>query len=71
MLYEVITPAFKDWRQVDAPQCPWTTDTGVLLSHPDLQGRLISGYDFIKDAKAANDGDGIDSNPDDPGDDIV
>lgn len=24
-------PAFKDWRAVDAPQCPWTTDTGVTV----------------------------------------
>ena len=44
-------------------------DTGVLLSHPDLQGQLVPGYDFI--ANNANSGDGepgIDSNPDDPGD---
>jgi serine protease len=43
-------------------------DTGVLLNHPDLQGRLIAGYDFIRDPAIAGDGDGIDSNPDDPGD---
>ena len=43
-------------------------DTGVLLNHPDLQGRLIAGYDFISDPAIAGDGDGIDSNPDDPGD---
>ncbi|WP_455219627.1 S8 family serine peptidase, partial [Kaarinaea lacus] len=44
-------------------------DTGVLLNHPDLQGQLVPGYDFI--ANNANSGDGepgIDSNPDDPGD---
>ena len=28
-------PAFKDWRQVDAPQCPWTTDTGVTVVTKD------------------------------------
>ena len=44
-------------------------DTGVVLSHPDLVGRLVSGYDFIKSTSSANDGDGIDSDPDDPGDD--
>ncbi|MEQ8859428.1 MAG: S8 family serine peptidase [Pseudomonadales bacterium] len=51
-------------------------DTGVLLGHPDLQNRLLRdaggtvvGYDFIQDAARANDGDGIDGNPDDPGDD--
>lgn len=43
-------------------------DTGVLLGHPDLQGRLVNGYDFISDPAYSLDGDGIDSNPDDPGD---
>ncbi len=44
-------------------------DTGVLLSHPDLQGQLRGdGYDFISDPDTAADGDGIDANPDDPGD---
>lgn len=43
-------------------------DTGVFLAHPDLAGNLIAGYDFISDPARSNDGDGIDSNPDDPGD---
>lgn len=43
-------------------------DTGVALSHPDLQGQFVAGYDFIKDPATAGDGDGIDPNPDDPGD---
>ncbi|MBC8208531.1 MAG: S8 family serine peptidase [Desulfobulbaceae bacterium] len=43
-------------------------DTGVILTHPDLQGQLVPGYDFISDPSMALDGDGIDSNPDDPGD---
>ncbi len=43
-------------------------DTGVLLNHPDLGGRLVDGYDFISDPSISLDGDGIDSNPDDPGD---
>ncbi len=43
-------------------------DTGVLLNHPDLQNQLVPGYDFISDADRALDGDGIDANPDDPGD---
>ncbi len=43
-------------------------DTGVLLNHPDFAGKLVPGYDFIKDAAVARDGDGIDANPDDPGD---
>jgi serine protease len=45
-------------------------DTGVVLSHPDLQGQLVAGYDFISNANNALDGDGIDANPDDPGDRI-
>jgi serine protease len=43
-------------------------DTGVVLNHPDLKSQLVAGYDFIKDRAVANDGDGIDANPDDPGD---
>ncbi len=45
-------------------------DTGVVLKHPDLQGQFVQGYDFISDADNAADGDGIDPNPDDPGDRI-
>jgi serine protease len=44
-------------------------DTGVLLSHPDLAGQLVAGYDFISNPDNAVDGNGIDPNPDDPGDD--
>lgn len=43
-------------------------DTGVLLAHPDLQGKMVGGYDFIRNVTSAGDGDGIDANPDDPGD---
>lgn len=43
-------------------------DSGVLVDHPDLQGQLVDGYDFISDINASLDGDGIDNNPDDPGD---
>ncbi|WP_455207991.1 PKD domain-containing protein [Kaarinaea lacus] len=44
-------------------------DTGVLLNHPDLQGQLVAGYDFIADNTNSGDGEpGIDSNPNDPGD---
>ncbi|MEM7099879.1 MAG: S8 family serine peptidase [Pseudomonadota bacterium] len=43
-------------------------DTGVLLNHPDLNDKLVPGYDFIRNASRALDGDGIDANPDDPGD---
>jgi len=44
-------------------------DTGVLMAHPDLSENLSSnGYDFISDPARALDGDGIDPDPDDPGD---
>jgi serine protease len=43
-------------------------DTGVLVNHPDLQGKLVDGYDFISDPSISLDGDGIDANPNDPGD---
>ena len=43
-------------------------DTGVVLTHPDLQGQLVAGYDFISSASRARDGDGIDPDPSDPGD---
>ena len=42
-------------------------DTGVT-SHPDLNGNVIAGYDFITDAARARDGDGRDANPQDEGD---
>ena len=48
-------------------------DTGVRFEHPDLGraaagGKLLPGYDFISDATVANDGDGRDADPSDPGD---
>jgi serine protease len=48
-------------------------DTGVRFDHPDLGraelgGRLLPGYDFVANAPMANDGDGRDADPSDPGD---
>lgn len=45
-------------------------DSGALLNHPDLKGNLIAGYDFIQDLQIAQDGNGIDPNPADPGDQL-
>ena len=42
-------------------------DTGYV-AHPDLVANILPGYDFIDDAFVANDGDGRDANPIDPGD---
>ncbi len=46
-------------------------DTGVRPEHPDLQGKLLPGYDFVGDVSASNDGDGRDSDPSDPGDYVI
>ncbi len=44
-------------------------DTGVYLTHPELAANLTNdGYDFISSTTTSNDGDGIDSDPNDPGD---
>jgi serine protease len=43
-------------------------DTGILSGHPDLAGQLVAGYDFVSNEQFAGDGNGIDSNPEDPGD---
>ena len=48
-------------------------DTGVRFDHPDLleasaNGKLLPGYDFVSDPTIANDGDGRDADPSDPGD---
>jgi serine protease len=42
-------------------------DTGIT-NHVEFFGRTVPGYDFISDVQVANDGDGRDSNPSDPGD---
>jgi serine protease len=42
-------------------------DTGIL-AHNDLAGKTVPGYDFISNVATANDGDGRDNNPADPGD---
>ena len=45
-------------------------DTGIL-AHPDLSGRTVPGYDMIVDTAVANDGNGRDADPSDPGDWVV
>jgi serine protease len=42
-------------------------DTGIT-SHSEFTGRIVPGYDFISDSRVANDGDGRDGDPSDPGD---
>lgn len=48
-------------------------DTGVRFEHPDLGrvangGQLLPGYDMVGNPTVANDGDGRDGDPSDPGD---
>jgi len=47
-------------------------DTGILFGHPDLAGQLCTvgcqGYDFVSSVASGGDGDGIDPDPTDPGD---
>lgn len=50
-------------------------DTGIRPDHPDLAGKLVAGYDMIGygspgtlSTAIANDGDGPDADPSDPGD---
>ncbi|TCK17186.1 serine protease [Thiogranum longum] len=46
-------------------------DSGIL-SHIDLDAaRILPGYDFISDIPTANDGDGRDADPTDPGDAVL
>ncbi|PIE17977.1 MAG: hypothetical protein CSA65_06735 [Proteobacteria bacterium] len=42
-------------------------DTGIRGSHPDFQGQLLPGYDFISNITHAGDNDGRDANPTDNG----
>lgn len=42
-------------------------DSGIT-SHPELNARLLPGWDFVSNAAYANDGDGRDNDPADPGD---
>ena len=48
-------------------------DTGVRFEHPDLGrvangGKLLPGYDMVSNSTVANDGNGRDDDPSDPGD---
>jgi serine protease len=60
-------PAAWDINTGSASTVVAVIDTGIL-SHTDLAGRTVSGYDFISNPAVGNDGDGRDSDPSDPGD---
>jgi len=42
-------------------------DTGIT-AHPDLDAHVLPGYDFVSTVEFANDGNGRDADPSDPGD---
>jgi len=54
-------------RANQAPAVVAVLDTGIT-SHPDLAGRVLRGHDFVSVIEYANDGDGRDTDPSDPGD---
>ena len=45
-------------------------DTGIQMNHPDIKGspNLAPGFDMVSDPIMGNDGDGRDTDPNDPGD---
>ncbi|MFN3912436.1 S8 family peptidase [Hyphomonas sp.] len=45
-------------------------DTGLQMSHPDMAGspNIMAGWDMVSDPRMGNDGDGRDSDANDPGD---
>jgi serine protease len=46
-------------------------DTGIRYDHPDLEGKILPGYDFISNRFVSNDGDLRDANATDPGDGVT
>lgn len=45
-------------------------DTGLQMDHPDIQNsvNVVAGWDMVSDVQVANDGNGRDNDPNDPGD---
>jgi serine protease len=65
-----IPQAWDSEKGLSNPVTVAVIDTGILTNHPDFAGKLVGGYDFISDARTARDGNGRDSNPADPGDNL-
>ncbi|MEO5701018.1 MAG: S8 family peptidase [Casimicrobiaceae bacterium] len=60
-------PAAWALQRDTAPITVAVVDTGIL-PHPDLDAKVLPGYDFISDPERARDGDGRDPDPRDEGD---
>ncbi|MDG1314621.1 MAG: S8 family serine peptidase [Flavobacteriaceae bacterium] len=67
-LDQIGVPAAWDTTTGDPGIAVAVVDTGIIAEHPDIQGQLADGYDFISDPESAGDGDGIDPDPTDTGD---
>jgi serine protease len=65
--YGINAPAAWDITTGSASVVVAVIDTGIT-NHADLSGRTVPGYDFITEPLVANDGDGRDGDPSDPGD---
>ena len=59
--------AWSHFNSSDGPVYVAVLDTGKT-DHADLESNLVAGYDMIDDSFVANDGDGRDDDPSDPGD---
>lgn len=64
--YGVNLPAAWDITTGSANVVIAVIDSGIR-NHAELSGRIVQGYDFISDPLTANDGNGRDSDPSDPG----
>ncbi len=65
--YGINAPAAWDITTGSAGIVVAVIDTGIT-NHIEFVGRTVPGYDFISDVQTANDGNGRDSDPSDPGD---
>jgi serine protease len=65
--YGINAPAAWDLTVGSASVVVADIDTGIT-DHVEFDGRTVPGYDFITDKATANDGDGRDDDPSDPGD---
>jgi len=68
--YSIKAPSFWQVTKGRSDVTVAVLDTGIIgtSGHPDLAGSLVPGYDMVSDPFVSRDGNGRDSNPNDPGD---